>query len=223
MIFTAFPVMLAAIFNKEVSKERSLLYPELYRAGLTNEYFNLWALAKAIGEGLVQSVILYYFSVQVFSSNGGITQHDGLVNDVWIASTAMYSYIVVVVTIRIALDTRTWNWITWLFFILSLLSWWCFALIYSDIIQITPDMFYVSERVFGDLNFWLLLLLCPAICNGPDVAYRYYCRMYYPRPIDIVSEFDLVSPTIGSHAREPSNNQAVLWHENPSDYTFNIK
>jgi len=204
MIFTAFPIMLAGIFNKDVSKERSLFYPELYQSGIKNECFNLWMLAKSIFEGVVQSIIVFYISVRIFSQNGGITQQDGLVNDVWVASTAMYSFLFLVVTIRISLDTKSWNWVSWLFLVLSILSWFCFALIYSSILWITPDMYYVSERLFGDINFWLLLILIPGICNLPDIAYRYYRRMYFPRPIDIVAELDCISPTIGNHEREPS-------------------
>jgi len=213
MIFTAFPIMLAAIFNKEVSKERSLLYPELYGSGIRNECFNLGMLGKAIFEGAVQSVIVFYLSIRIFSQTGGVTQGDGLTNDVWIASTAMYSFLIVVVSIRIGLDTKTWNWVSVLFMVLSILAWFCFALIYSTIIWITPDMYYVSERLFGDVNFWLLLLLVPGICNLPDIAYRYLKRMYWPSPIDIVSEMDRVQPVVGAHEREPSNQNPVMWHE----------
>eukprot|EP00456_Euglypha_rotunda_P043327 TRINITY_DN3392_c0_g1_i8.p1 TRINITY_DN3392_c0_g1~~TRINITY_DN3392_c0_g1_i8.p1 ORF type:complete len:157 (-),score=11.50 TRINITY_DN3392_c0_g1_i8:117-587(-) len=102
----------------------------------------------------------------------------------------MYTFLIIVVNIRIGLDTTTWNWLTFLFMFLSVFAWFCFALIYCTIIDITPDMYYVAQRLFADYNCWLLVLLIPAICILPDVAYRYYRRTYYPTLLDLVAELD---------------------------------
>jgi len=133
-----------------------------------------------------------------------VTNLNGQVNDVWIASTAMYSFLVVVVNIRISLDTCTWNWISFLFMFLSIFAWFMFAIIYSAIISITPNMFYVGQRVFGDINFWLLMFLAPAVCNLPDVARRYWRRMYYPDLLDIIAERDRIE----SQSYQPQETQS---------------
>jgi magnesium-transporting ATPase (P-type) len=73
-------------------------------------------------------------------------------------------------------ETVTWNWLTKLFFFLSLLVWFLFALIYPreyscfcpsycsamadlggglachSVLDITPNMFYVGEKMFCELT-----------------------------------------------------------------------
>jgi len=136
-----------------------------------------------------------------------VTSANGQTNDVWISSTAMYSCLVFVVNIRIGLDTVTWTWVSALFMFLSLAAWFCFAVVYSAIFAITPNMYWVAERLFGDINFWLLLALVPAICNLPDVARRYYRRMYHPKRLDIVAEHDRCSGPQKNNLRNPRSSR----------------
>jgi len=95
------------------------------------------------------------------------------------------------------LDTCTWNWLTFLFYAGSVISWFLFMAIYSSIVDITPDMFGVAGVLFGSANFWLLAMLMPAICNLPDVALRYVRRQYNPQPRDIAAEVDRLEAAKG--------------------------
>jgi len=104
--------------------------------------------------------LLYYCAQQIFAS-WDASQGSGLDNDQWVASTAMFTNVILVVTIRCMLDTCTWNWLTFLFFFGSVISWFLFMAIYSSIVSITPDMFGVAGVLFFRRTTGYWLCSCP--------------------------------------------------------------
>jgi len=186
IIFTSIPVMLAAVFNKEVSKRSSLQYPELYVVGQRREHFNIPMLLANILEGVVVSIGVFAVSAYYYTDVASV---DGRSNDVWVCSTAMYTFLVILVNMKIGLLTTTWNWATHLFLYLSVLVWFLFVYVYSAL-DITPDMYHVAHQLFSYPDYWLWSLLVPIALMIPVVSYKYYKRMYYPTLLDIVAERD---------------------------------
>jgi len=112
MIFTSFPVLLAAIFNRDVSKQSCLDYPDLYKSGPKQEHFNLFLLIANLVQGFGHSLVLFFFTISTFKSS---TMLDGTDNDMWIQGTAFYTCMVLVANLKIAIRTTTWVMLTHIF------------------------------------------------------------------------------------------------------------
>eukprot|EP00455_Lapot_gusevi_P036920 TRINITY_DN4116_c0_g3_i2.p1 TRINITY_DN4116_c0_g3~~TRINITY_DN4116_c0_g3_i2.p1 ORF type:complete len:1260 (-),score=363.04 TRINITY_DN4116_c0_g3_i2:462-4241(-) len=204
MVFTAFPVMSAAVFNNVVNKENCKRYPQLYKSGQRSEHFNLKLLFMFLGEGVLHGIILFFWSAYLFGDT--VTDPNGQDNDHWLASTAMFSYMVFVVNLKIALETTTWVWWSHFFFWGSLLVYFFWLLVYCSGIYV-PDMYYVSFRMFRMGVFWWGLILVCVICMLPDFTWKYVQRTYFPSTVDIILEQEQGFGKNGlssSHAGKPS-------------------
>jgi phospholipid-transporting ATPase len=189
LFFTALPVMGAAVFNAPVSRERTLEHPEMYKYGQRFEAFNLKVLFAYLAEGVYQSLVIFFFSFYMFGDT--VTDRAGRDNDQWTASSAMFTYMVVVTNLKMALQCVTWNWVTHLFFWLSIAAFVLVALVYCGTsigLSTTPDMYWVTLRLYQQGMFWWGLLLVSVAALLPYVTYKYAQRMLKPTHEDIVFE-----------------------------------
>jgi phospholipid-transporting ATPase len=186
VVFTSFPVLFAAIFNKDVSAKGTMARPELYVRGPKNELFSLWKLFLNIMEGLAHSIILYYFSQNLYSKSSAA---DGRVDDQWVASTFMYSSLVFVVTFRLCLQTWTFTIISKLFLFLSWLVWFGFCYLY-EWLNLTPDFYGIPNRLFGFWLHWFGMVVVILVCLAPKVVFLYVKRTYFPGRRDVIQEID---------------------------------
>ena len=183
------PVMLVAVLDRDVSREGLLAHPELYGSGLRNECFSVRLLLRIIGEGVSHSLLLYWCCVALYTGAGDVVQHSGRTHDLWLLSTAMYSYLVLVVNARVALDTTTFTWLNHLFLFLSVAAWFVFALVYCAVgMEVTPDMLDVAQTMFATPAFWAGGLVIVVMCIVPEVAWMAARRMMWPTGKDVVME-----------------------------------
>lgn len=219
IIFTSIPIMLVATLDRDVSRKNLLKFPALYQSGLRNEAFNVGRLLRVIGEGVGHSLLLFFCCFFIYTGDGDVVVAEGTTHDLWVFSTAMYSFLVVVVNLRIALDTSTYTWLNAVMIILSILSWFLFVLIYCAV-NITPNMAFVAQYLMSNWTFWLALLVVPAICIVPEVAWMYAQRMYAPSMKDVVMEMERgygSSAGVASDTHNPPSMVLVRAHSAAKD------
>jgi hypothetical protein len=187
IFFTSFPVMLAAVFNKETTVQSTIDYPALYRSGQEDETFNIPLLFKNIGLALLQALIFFFIIVGTY--DGVSTESNGAQIDHWSMSTAAYSGAVLVVNVNIALQTTTWNGYTVFFWLGSIIIWFLFFMVYANL-NVTPDILGVPQALFTAPHFWAVQLLGTVACTLPDFVAKYIKKQYYPSLRDIVAEKD---------------------------------
>eukprot|EP00823_Brevimastigomonas_motovehiculus_P005893 TRINITY_DN4571_c0_g1_i1.p1 TRINITY_DN4571_c0_g1~~TRINITY_DN4571_c0_g1_i1.p1 ORF type:complete len:496 (-),score=119.14 TRINITY_DN4571_c0_g1_i1:252-1661(-) len=177
MIFTCLPVLAAAVFNRDLSKETMLRIPQLYMSGQRHESFNLKLLFLTILRGVFDSLVLFFFSIYVFHI---CTRSDGLENDQWVISTAMFTYAVLVANAKIALETKTWVWYSHLFFWITIASWFLCISVYTAF-DFVPNMYGVFRQLSVMPAYWLMMILVPLTCIIPDLTYH-FVRISVLRP-----------------------------------------
>jgi magnesium-transporting ATPase (P-type) len=171
LLFTAIPVLAVAMFNRDLPQEQMLEHPKLYASGHRNEGFNIKRLAWFMFKGVADSLILFMFAMVTFGDPSS-TSPDGHSNDLWTISTAMFSALVMVVNVKIALDTTTWVKASVLFWVLTIISYWVFMLIYTSVESLNPDMYGVMWRLVTMPSFWVMTGATLALTCIPDVAQR---------------------------------------------------
>ena len=116
-MFACFPILFYATLNQDVKARMVFLYPELYKSGPQNEdvckcslfilIFSQYSLGQLwgwVGLGVLHSVIIFYGSIYWFDD--GIVNEDGRSFGVWGLGTIAYTVVIMVVNIKIAIETE---------------------------------------------------------------------------------------------------------------------
>lgn len=91
----------------------------------------------------------------------------------------------------------SWNVYTAIVLLFGVASWFGYVLITDALIQslnITSATLYgITQIIFKYRPFWLLVLISPPIVLLRDFTWKYYKRLYRPRPYHIVQEIEMLA------------------------------
>ncbi|XP_057482184.1 phospholipid-transporting ATPase 3-like isoform X1 [Actinidia eriantha] len=197
VIFTALPVIMVGLFDKDVSASLSKKYPELYKEGIRNTFFKWRVVATLAFFALYQSLIVYNF---VIASSTNSVDSSGKMFGLWDISTMAFNCIVVTVNLRLLMmcDTITrWHHIS---VGGSILAWFMFILVYSGVY--TPRGIYsVFYVLISTVYFYTTLLVVPIVALFGDFLFQGVQRWFFPYDYQIVQEM---------HRHEPDSSSAGL-------------
>ncbi|KAA8529495.1 hypothetical protein F0562_033706 [Nyssa sinensis] len=197
VIFTALPVIILGLFEKDVSAALSKKYPELYREGIRNTFFKWRVVGTFAFFSIYQSLVLYYFVIS--SSSKGLNS-SGKIFGLWDVSTMAFTCVVVTVNLRLLMMCNTFT--KWHHISVggSILAWFIFVFIYSGV-AIDKGVFRVIYVLMGTFYFYLALLLVPVVALLGDFLYQGVQRWFFPYDYQIVQEV---------HRHEPDYSMAGL-------------
>ncbi|XP_006359578.1 phospholipid-transporting ATPase 3-like [Solanum tuberosum] len=187
VMFTALPVIVLGLFEKDVSASLSKKYPELYKEGIRNTFFRWRVVVIWAFFAVYQSLVLYYFVID--SSTKGMNS-SGKIFGLWDVSTMAFTCVVVTVNLRLLMmcDTITrWHHIT---VGGSILLWFIFVFIYSGISlpKEQKNIYLVIYALMSTFYFYLSLLLVPVAALFGDFIYQGVQRWFFPYDYQIVQE-----------------------------------
>ena len=183
--FTSFPCLFTYCLEQDANVENSYLYPDLYKAGRKQVYFNIKVFWKwiifSIWHGLV-SFFLPMLSTRTILADGRTSEH-------WYSSTIAFTIIVHLVTGKLFIESIFWSWLSVLMAVISLLVYYLILVIgSSEFFSYTfqQEATGLLEQCFGSLYFWILALIGPFIALLPDIVYKLITVLYWPTPADII-------------------------------------
>ncbi|KAK1314668.1 Phospholipid-transporting ATPase 3 [Acorus calamus] len=188
VIFTALPVIIVGLFDKDVSASLSKKHPELYKEGIRNMFFKWRVVAVWAFFSFYQSLIFYYFTVTA-SRNGH--NPSGKIFGLWDVSTMAFTCVVVTVNLRLLLSCNSIT--RWHHFSIagSIIAWFLFIFIYSGVMtqyDRQENIFYVIYVLMSTFYFYLVLLLVPIVALLGDFIYQGVQRWFFPYDYQIVQE-----------------------------------
>lgn len=190
VVFTALPVIVVGIFDKDVSIVNARKYPQLYKAGIENAFFK-WRVLLVWGLSAVyQSVILFYFPVRAImeGQNGS-----GRMLGMWDVSTMAFTCIIITANVRLLMACNfvtKWHLIS---IFGSILSWFIFVFLYSGIrneIDRQGNVYKVIFIILGTWYFWFLILLVPITTLSVDFLFEGLQRCLVPRDYQIIQNIE---------------------------------
>ncbi len=214
VFFTSLPIIVVAVLDQDVSPAVSHHYPALYGQGQRNEYFTWRVIIYWVLNGFWQSIATFLAVIW-----GQYRLHadraTGQPMEMWGAGSAMYTIIIVTVTLQLALTVDYWTWLHHLFFWGSIFLKYAFILVMSTL----PFGFATSAVglfpgiVAPAASYWLLLGVVPVIALLPDFTMRSVKRVFFPEDHQLVQEaaltlghnpppklFHSASEELGKHA-----------------------
>jgi hypothetical protein len=177
ILFTGLPILLTALFNRDISEANLLRFPQLYAAGPRGECFSTRLFLLTVLKGAFDSILLFFVVIYALSICSDPT---GMENDHWAMSTALFTACVLIVNVKVAFDTATWTFFTVFGIAGSIALWWMWAFAMTASVSLNPDTYGVMARLIVEPNFWLVLIFLPITCILPDVAIRYVRTTYFP-------------------------------------------
>ncbi|KAI9469032.1 MAG: hypothetical protein EXX96DRAFT_590210 [Benjaminiella poitrasii] len=191
VIFTFLPPLCIGIFDQFVSARMLDKYPQMYMLGQTNEFFNQKKFWGWFGNAVFHSLILFFVGVGALSTDGVFM--NGLAGGQWWAGTAVFTAILGCILWKGALITDIWTKYTVIAIPGSMIVWFIYLPVVAFIgpaiaVDVFPEYYGIVPMLWGNVNFWLFVLLVPFVCNLRDFIWKYIKRMYRPLPYHFVQE-----------------------------------
>lgn len=188
VIFTALPVIMVGLFDKDVSASLSKRYPQLYKEGIRNSFFKWRVIAVWGFFAFYQSIVFYYFTAAASRHGHGSS---GKILGLWDVSTMAFSCVVVTVNLRLLMACNSitrWHYIS---VAGSIVAWFVFIFIYSAIMTTfdrQENVYFVIYVLMSTFFFYLTLLLVPVIALFGDLLYLSIQRWLFPYDYQIIQE-----------------------------------
>lgn len=204
MIFTACPIVCYAVVEQDldqatiVGDKKSPGNPETYTLTRTqNKYRFFRDFFVFMVYGTWHSLANFFVPVYALSSEWGTTR-EGASSDLAGAGTAVFVSLILTVTLKLSIRTRSWNWITYLVYGVSIAALLPFIYVLGFLwpsagIADLADMTGVAMQLFGSPSFWLAaVVLSPGMALLPDLAVLGFQRYFKPTLANLLQEAEVL-------------------------------
>lgn len=109
LIFTSWPIIVYSTWDQEHPKEIMVKNPQLYKAGINNEYFSTKVFFKWTMIGFIQSAVILL--VTMFSIEFVEDIWHGQTTDIWTMGMMVYGAVVFNVNNQLMQDSNSMSWL----------------------------------------------------------------------------------------------------------------
>jgi phospholipid-transporting ATPase len=192
VFFANFPMLVFAVIDQDVSAEASLAHPQLYALGQRSHYFNTKVFWLSNLTAVAHSLAIFFLCFGPFWQSGVFQggQDVGLFG----VGVVMFTVVVVVANLKMALEFNNWTKASALSLLASLALLIVFYLPYHVIsasgIDLGNDMYWIIYRLFSNGPFYFTIILVPVVVLMRDYLWKAYQRNFDPLPYHIVQEIE---------------------------------
>lgn len=192
LVFSGLPILLAAVYDKDVTDASALRFPYLYEDGLQRRRLNLpllvWWLATAVYEAAL--IFVFAFFGASFASFAGTTPYVFEFGD-W-AFTAL----IIVINLRLAMNVTYHTWLFDTVTFLCVAIWFPALILFTNVDSLADGSGGAIEFLFGNGGFWLWLLLIVVASQVHVYVLSAARRMFAPEYRDLVQEYEIVMSSV---------------------------
>ncbi|KAL5460352.1 hypothetical protein EMCRGX_G033797 [Ephydatia muelleri] len=191
VIFTIIPPFVLGLLDKDVSATSRMKRPTLYILSQCGESFNTKVFWVWIGMAVFHSAALFF--IIFYGLSHEIPFSDGKVAGMWYIGTAIYTATVVTVSLKAALESENWTWVTHVAIWGSIASWFVFLPVYSHLwpgVDLGVELFGLDTALYSSFYFYLTFVLVPCICVLPDFAWKVYIQSVNPPELVRVKQLE---------------------------------
>lgn len=223
ILFAAMPIVLYAVFDKEIPYFELETIPNYYKLGLQGELFSTSIFWFWILEAFSQGLIIILLSLFTLLGNTGDSTH-GQMENMYVSATLIFALIVVFVNLKIINFSYSHYWFTITVILLSTGSFFLFTLMITEYLPITPwldnfDSRGSSTRILQNPNTYSAVTI--------SIFLSFFLKPIYDAVLEIKSmlkgnqvEPEAVQETevITEDAVELLPDEILLAHENLKNY-----
>ncbi|ODN03513.1 putative phospholipid-transporting ATPase IF [Orchesella cincta] len=174
ILFSACPVFYYGLTEQKFSATTLLQQPHLYKLNKRNALMTFKVFLYWITSSIWHSIVCYYLPYLAWDNFHNM-------NDVSSFGTVVFTLVVLVVNVKMAVETVFINWWTVASHLYSYATFFVLSFVYSEmdlrIIGVRPgDFRHVYFTMMSSPSFWLLMLLVCVTALLPDVTYSAFNR-----------------------------------------------
>lgn len=156
VFYVALPIILYAVFDREIDYDRLESNPEYFKLGLDGKLLDSWEFWGWLLEAIIQAFIITFVSVYALASIPG---QDGRVGDMWIVSSMIFGSVVILANLKVFLFSYSHYWFTVMILIVSVAVYYLVVYTLMDLFPILTvfdnyDSRGVFIHLFGNPNFY---------------------------------------------------------------------
>eukprot|EP00941_MAST-03F_sp_MAST-3F-sp1_P001023 g1023.t1 len=179
VFFCAWPILMVGIFDQDVTEELVIEQPWLYMSGRLNLDLNMWKMVECVIVSIVHSIVVGIWPLVALP---GMSQ--GNLGGLYCFGTTVFTCMVLVVNMRCAIITHTWNKYTVLSFIATFLVFFSFIIIYSLLSSYNPAYYFVGIELLKSRMFYVVITGVPFTALLIDIVTEYLRLQFLYDPID---------------------------------------
>jgi len=186
VVFTVLPIMFFTLLDQDVPASAMYIKPSLYKTGHTSYYFSSYSMLYWLLSGIWHAVIILWVVSGVYSDVGDVHGHTN--STCYDTGVVIYTVIIIVLTMKLMLETHSFTWINWFGFGFSIAMWfvWCFGIhLLPKVVPETNGTIYHLAKTVG---FWLCLIQATTCALLRDAVWKFAKRVYFPEPYHLVQE-----------------------------------
>lgn len=193
LIFTALPIMVYSVFDRDLPKDVVLQFPALYHSSTRkHSLFSYLMFWKWIVLGFIDSVGVYFFTL-LMSYN---IMRNGESAEYTVIESVGWTVLCIVVNARFCLMVNSWDILEVVSIVVTVLALYGFQYVVDQITWSTPDYnTYSFPWIFARGGFWLGQLFAVVAILAKDLYYEGCRRRFLPDYRDLVRETVLPATT----------------------------
>ncbi len=194
LLFTTLPLVCLGVFNRDVSREMALQVPQLYETGRLSHDFTAVHVLIRVLTGVYSSCVIWFMTRAACEND--VLRFDGLVSDQWILGVITNQSVILTATGSVMLAFRLWTRFHVAAVAFSVLSWWAYLLIFSELDGQHFDRiiwFLVHMPVM-----WLTAVVIPLAALLPEIVWVYVQRQIYTHNDQVLVEVELSGRTLSA-------------------------
>ncbi|KAK7275141.1 hypothetical protein RIF29_16249 [Crotalaria pallida] len=186
VFFSSLPVIALGVYDQDVSARYCLKFPMLYQEGVQNVLFSWRRILSWMLNGFISAIIIFFFctkamEIQAFDYEGRTAGRD-------ILGATMYTSVVWVVNLQMALAVTYFTLIQHIFLWGSIAFWYLFLIIYG---AMPPSFSTNAYDVFLETlapapSYWIVTLFVVISTLIPYFAYSAIQMQFFPMYHEIV-------------------------------------
>uniref|UniRef100_K3W6I2 Phospholipid-transporting ATPase n=1 Tax=Globisporangium ultimum (strain ATCC 200006 / CBS 805.95 / DAOM BR144) TaxID=431595 RepID=K3W6I2_GLOUD len=187
--FTGIPIIMVGVMDKDLPARFSIEYPDLYRKGPERYYFNMYTFLRWVGAAVFESLVIFVVMSYGFNASESAPGSESRVEYGMVA----FSMTVLIVNIKIWLISDTWTFLSLICWSLSVLSWFGFAAMGTEVtffsrFKVAYDEFGSFAPTAWSWGYVLVVLMGCVIALGRHFTYNQYQRAFYPELNQVLQE-----------------------------------
>ncbi|XP_058774450.1 putative phospholipid-transporting ATPase 9 [Vicia villosa] len=186
VFFSSLPVVALGVFDQDVSARYCLRFPILYQEGVQNVLFNWMRILSWMLNGFMSAIIIFFFctnamEIHAFDKEGRTAGRD-------ILGATMYTCVVWVVNLQMALAISYFTLIQHVFIWGTIALWYLFLLAYG---ALPPGISTISHKLFVETlapspSYWIVTLFVAITTLIPYLTYSAIKIQFFPFYHEIV-------------------------------------
>lgn len=191
MMYSAFPIFVYAIFERDIPKEELMTHPEIYTKTQNGELFNRKVFRKWIMYSILHSAIIFFFSIWAFLDPAfdGTGQSSGL----WVTGVVIYTSCTWVVNLKLAMHMESLTWMHNAILIGTIVMFYFTMLVFNatnNFRRAGADYYYVVNRLFTAPKYWFTIFITIVMTLLVDFIFMIFDKLQIGKTTQTIEVVD---------------------------------